>query len=82
MGCVITIKDEHAARASERDLLSLIATREGTCRGWFASEIAAACRAPGQLCCGAAGPVPTASATLTATLVPGGSGKCLAPSLA
>lgn len=38
-------------------------------------------RQGGQLCCGTASPSPTSGATLAATLVPGGSGKCLAPSL-
>lgn len=39
-------------------------------------------RQGGQLWCGTASPSPTTGATLAATLVPGGSGKCLAPSLA
>lgn len=43
MGCVITITDEPAIRASERDLPSLTTAQEGTCQCWLAGEMAAAC---------------------------------------
>lgn len=60
MGCVITITDEPAVRASERDLPSLTAAREGTCRRWFAGKTAAvSVKGWGRrLCHGPPGPVP------------------------
>lgn len=38
MGCVIAVTDEPAARAPERELPSLTARHEGTCRRGFAGE--------------------------------------------
>lgn len=82
MGCAITITDEPAVRASERDLLSLTAVQEGTCRCCFARETAAACaRGRGWAALPPhAASCPPACATPAAVLDPGGAGKGLAPS--
>lgn len=79
MGCVITITDEPAIRASEKDLLALVPRGKAPAG---AGEAAVA-RTKDQGSSSAvthAGSCPSECTMLAAAPIPGGSGKGLAPS--